>query len=314
MDPKVFGRIDISTMRALHNPRLPADHPNAFFLDHASTDELRAKYLTNALMAQHLDQIVDVDYVWKPGRTLAQVVGDDAPFDFVVASHVIEHIANPVGWLGQLAEILRPGGIVSLIVPDKRYCFDARRQVTTVAQWIDAHLRELDRPTFQQIYDHEANYAGEVDTVALWDGLDPRHLRRDDVDDPDRFAYERCVAAAEGGEYVDVHCSTFTPTSFLDLTLSLVHLDLLPFGVARVLPTEPGSFEFHVWLERFPDDIDPIERRRRGIAACDAAYAAMPNEVRVGDEPISQLEQRMVLAKRGAMRTARSAVARLRRR
>ncbi|MGQ0616294.1 MAG: hypothetical protein ACT4PW_04780 [Acidimicrobiia bacterium] len=60
---------------ALHNPRLPPDHPNVFFLDHASAEGLREKYAADAIMAAHMDQIVEVDYVWSPGQTLSDVVG-----------------------------------------------------------------------------------------------------------------------------------------------------------------------------------------------------------------------------------------------
>src|SRR5437867_8279485 len=104
VDPKIFALIDIDTMRGLeigplHNPRLPRDHPNAFFLDHASADELREKYSNNAHTVAEMENIVDVDFVWKPGLTVQDVVGDHAPFDFVIASHVFEHLPNPVGWL-----------------------------------------------------------------------------------------------------------------------------------------------------------------------------------------------------------------------
>lgn len=299
----IFTGIDIETMRgleigALHNPRLPADHPNAFFLDHASADDLRAKYAENAHMVQFMDAIVDVDFVWHPGMTLAEVVGDAAPFDFIVAAHVIEHIPNPIGWLQQLAHILRPGGVVSLVVPDKRFCFDARRQTTTTAQWVDAYLRGLDQPSFQQIFDHEANFAGDVDAAALWDGLDPAGLVRSDVPDPDVYAYARCLAQRDLGEFIDVHCSTFTPDSFGALLDATRRLDLLPFEVTATFETERPSFEFYVSLTR------------------SAEWRSGHTRAEVGPSPKSVLlsprEIRLVLAKRRLAQALRSVTPRRR--
>jgi hypothetical protein len=303
VDAKIFAFIDIDTMRgleigALHNPRLPVDHPNSYFLDHATADELRAKYAENPLMTEHVAEIVDVDYVWQPGMRLHEAVGVDAPFDFVVASHVIEHIPNPIGWLQQLAEILRPGGIVSLVVPDKRYCFDARRDVTPAARWVDAYLRDLDQPSYEQIYDFEVNYIGDVDAMKLWGGLDPADLQRQDVDDPDVYAYERCLARRDGSEFIDVHCSTFTPESFVGLIDAVARLGLLPFEVANAYPTEPPSLEFHVSLVR---PVEPTPRGQRSRPQMTPPPRDAPHAVL-----LSPRELRLVTAKRATMRALRS--------
>jgi SAM-dependent methyltransferase len=283
---------------ALHNPRLPVDHPNSFFLDHAPADELRAKYGEDPNMATHMAAIVDVDYVWKPGMKLRDAVGEDAPFDFVVASHVIEHIPNPIGWFQQVAKILRPGGIVSLVVPDKRFCFDARRDVTVAARWVDAYLRELDQPSYEQIYDSEVNRIIDVDAETLWDGLDPAGLERQDVEDPDRYAYERCLARRDHGEFIDVHCSTFTPDSFVDLFDAAVRLGMVPFEIAHVFPTEPPSLEFHVSLALPRDPIPPRPRARSRTTppATDTKHSVS----------LSTRELRLVMAKRAVMKAVRS--------
>ncbi len=247
--------IDTTTMvgieiGALFNPRLPRDDPNVRYLDHATREELQAKYAANPQAGPRTDELVDVDYVWKPGLRLIEVLGDAAPIDFVIASHLLEHIPNPIGWLQQVEEILTDGGILALILPDKRYTFDARRQLTTVSQLIDAYLRDLQYASFQQIYDHEANFIGDVSAAELWDGLDPRPLRRLDVDDPDAFALQRCQALADTGVYQDVHCSTFTPESFGQAFTTAVRLGLLNFELVRIYPTEVGDYEFFVTLRK----------------------------------------------------------------
>ncbi|MGQ0616293.1 MAG: hypothetical protein ACT4PW_04775 [Acidimicrobiia bacterium] len=197
----------------------------------------------------------------------------------------MEHIPNPIGWLQQIADILTDGGLISLIIPDKRYCFDAKRALTVPGQWVDAYLRSIDQPTFHQIFDHESNYLGEVDAADLWDGLNPLPLRRLDVEDPNRFAYERCLAQRDTEEYIDVHCSTFTPESFVGLIRASAELDLLPFSIRSFYPTEPGSFEFYCTLERLPAARSRAESRPLQASSFDAALAACRPDLVRFDSP-----------------------------
>lgn len=43
-----------------------------------------------------------------------------APFDVIYCSHVIEHIPDPRGWMRRFREVMAPGGIVCLSVPNMR--------------------------------------------------------------------------------------------------------------------------------------------------------------------------------------------------
>ncbi len=55
----------------------------------------------------------------------------DCSFDAVVASHVIEHLANPLKSICEFERVLRPNGRLVLIVPDRSYTFDATRVPTS---------------------------------------------------------------------------------------------------------------------------------------------------------------------------------------
>lgn len=52
-------------------------------------------------------------------------------YDFVLASHVLEHVANPLRALAEWKRVLRPGGALLVIVPDHRTTFDCRRRPTS---------------------------------------------------------------------------------------------------------------------------------------------------------------------------------------
>jgi hypothetical protein len=55
----------------------------------------------------------------------------DESYDFVLASHVLEHLANPLRALMEWKRILRLGGVVLVIVPHKAGTFDHRRSFST---------------------------------------------------------------------------------------------------------------------------------------------------------------------------------------
>ena len=263
------------------------------------TEELRAKYEGNPDAGSHLANLVDVDYVCRPPATLLETVGAEAPFDFVIASHVIEHIPDVVGWLQEVAAILAPGGLLKLVVPDKRYCFDVNRPLTTMADLVDAHLRGLRVPSFRQMYDMAANFI-PVDATDLWSGKDVSHQRRTDVGDPDRFAYQFCIEQKQTGAYEDVHCSTFTPSSLVELVRRLQVLDLIPFVIDAVHPTPSGDYEFFATLRKAePRELD--ERRESVSKPSDepmtASSSSRPGHVKM---EISPLERRLIEGKRKA--------------
>jgi SAM-dependent methyltransferase len=55
----------------------------------------------------------------------------DETYDFVIASHVLEHIANPLRAMAEWRRVLRTHGALLIIVPDRRYTFDHKRPFTT---------------------------------------------------------------------------------------------------------------------------------------------------------------------------------------
>ncbi len=58
-------------------------------------------------------------------------------YDAVLSSHVLEHIANPIGALEEWIRVLRPGGTFLIVLPHKEGCADHRRPTTTLAHMIE---------------------------------------------------------------------------------------------------------------------------------------------------------------------------------
>jgi SAM-dependent methyltransferase len=83
-----------------------------------------------------------------PGR---QWVGDATDmaavpagaYDCVVASHILEHLANPIKATQQWLRVLNSDGVLLLVVPHRDGTFDRRRPVTPLAHLVDDFDRDV---------------------------------------------------------------------------------------------------------------------------------------------------------------------------
>ena len=76
------------------------------------------------------------------GRTLVceatrLAAAADGGYDYVICSHVLEHVANPLAALREWSRVLRARGLLVLVVPHRDGTFDRWRPVTALA-----HLQE----------------------------------------------------------------------------------------------------------------------------------------------------------------------------
>lgn len=78
------------------------------------------RYGVTPLGRQYIGEASEVTSLVKP-----------ATYDFVVSSNCLEHVANPVKALKSWMEILKPGGVMLLIVPNKKNNFDRLRPDTS---------------------------------------------------------------------------------------------------------------------------------------------------------------------------------------
>ncbi|MBW4693766.1 MAG: class I SAM-dependent methyltransferase [Lyngbya sp. HA4199-MV5] len=234
----------------LTNPIVTRDMGSIYYIDHASTEDLQAKYANDP--ATDISKIVDVDYIWGE-RSLAELTQNKQPFDYLIASHVIEHVPDLIGWLNEIRAILKPGGILSLAVPDKRQCFDYERQLTRLSDVFEAYLCRRKKPSSRQIFDHVASivhlegkytWSKKVDETAEF----TRYYSLNDAQVAAKSAFESDV-------YHDVHCWVFTPNSFFKLLRELAELGLLQFEVIQFYETT--GCEFYVSLRAVDHAISP---------------------------------------------------------
>jgi SAM-dependent methyltransferase len=65
----------------------------------------------------------------------------DERYDFILSSHTIEHVANPLRALREWIRTLKAGGVLVLVVPHPEGTFDHRRTVTPMAHLLDDERR-----------------------------------------------------------------------------------------------------------------------------------------------------------------------------
>jgi len=63
--------------------------------------------------------------------------------DFVIASHVLEHLANPIAMLAEFHRVLRDGGLLILLLPDRHKTFDRERAPTPLSHLVEEFERDV---------------------------------------------------------------------------------------------------------------------------------------------------------------------------
>ncbi|MES2559580.1 MAG: methyltransferase domain-containing protein [Bacteroidota bacterium] len=77
-------------------------------------------------------KLVDVKYIIDLDKSGLKSIGNEV-YDFVILSHVIEHVANPINVVDELFRVCKKGGLILIAAPDKNYTFDRKRDLTPFA-------------------------------------------------------------------------------------------------------------------------------------------------------------------------------------
>lgn len=218
---------------------------NSFVVDHADQAALRAKY---AGFPVDVEAIEVVDAVWHGGRLDAAVPAEyHASFDRLIASHVIEHIPDLVTFLVSAQTLLAPHGALALAVPDKRYCFDVLKPVSTTGDVLAAHNPEGAGRHFRRTMFNQVAYSAAFDGASAW-GQHPVASAGFMNSLTDAFAFADTMSEARDSAYVDAHAWQFTPAAFRLAILELADGGLIDWHVADC--TAAMGSEFIATLHR----------------------------------------------------------------
>jgi hypothetical protein len=202
-------------------------------IDHADRETLVEKYRDQV---GDVSVIEEVDVVWR-GEPLATLLpkGEHAA---VLASHVIEHAPDFVGFLSECSALLSDKGSIYLIVPDRRYCFDAFAPSSDPAKVIGDHRLRRTLHSFESFYrvGSQVRANGEIawgqqpiERLEFLSGTGPHWLRD-------------AGSMADATSYIDNHENYFTPSSFVLLIEELCFIGLLDLGIEMVSRTRGPEF------------------------------------------------------------------------
>ena len=224
-----------------HNPVVPKKEGyRVQIMDHMSREGLIEKYKDHHL---NLDNIEPVDFVWQ-GQSYTELTGKKKYYDWIIASHLIEHTPDLIGFLNECDTILKDDAVISLVIPDKRYCFDHFRPLTGISQIIDSHFQKNTIHSAGIVAEYFLNVVSKGDKIAWYKGSTGDYKFVHTLEN----AIEGIDSVRNKKAYVDVHSWCFVPHSFRLMIHDLYCLGLIPFKELAFYPTE--GLEFFIALSR----------------------------------------------------------------
>lgn len=242
---KILSEIDRSgaglEIGPSYNPALPKkDGWNVEVVDHTDAETLRKKYADHDVDITKIEQ---VDYVWR-GEPLSELIGNAGAYDFIIASHVIEHTTDLVTFLQECSKLLKAGGVLSLAIPDMRYCFDYFRPLSSTGDVLQAYLDKRTRHTAATAFD-QAAYGTRKGENIIW-----HQLSRGDMKafSSVEAAWDMAQKEHESVEYFDHHNWCFTPSSMRLILDDLNQIGLLDIRECAFFDTL--THEFFISLKK----------------------------------------------------------------
>jgi SAM-dependent methyltransferase len=180
---------------------------------------------------------VEPDVVADFNTDRLSAIADDSQ-DFVIASHVLEHLAEPIGFIAEIHRVLRTGGVTLILLPDRHRTEDRFRPPT---------------PLDHLVAEHRAGVS-EVSDGHLMEFLKDRgkRVKGSPVD-------RQRILDAWRKQSIHVHC--WDAQEFLGVLLwGIEHLGEQWEFVDGCLYEPPIHYEFGYVLRRSATQMDPVVR------------------------------------------------------
>jgi 2-polyprenyl-3-methyl-5-hydroxy-6-metoxy-1,4-benzoquinol methylase len=201
-------------------------------IDYTSEKVLRKKYGEHGI---DISEIEEVDYIWN-GENFKDLMGR-CVFDWILASHVLEHVPDLISFLKNCEDVLKPGGIINLAIPDKNYCFDHNRQYSALSRIIDIHESKCKIQTVGAAAEYFLTVCKKNGIIA-WDSktvgkLENVHTLEDAL---------HAISQTREGVYLDIHNWVFEPNSFNDIIQKLKLLKYINLEIKEISATVGHEF------------------------------------------------------------------------
>ena len=229
---------DVLEIGAYRTPTVDRSEANVKFLDYYGTEELKSM---TAEEGGDPESVVHVDYVCRSDE-YTEVVHEE--FDVLIANHVLEHVDFMIRWLQMGRALIRDGGLLFLVLPDKKKSFDKFRPDTPLSHLLFEFLEP----------DDDASAIHTLETELYYD----RSFVGEENDPRIRLDVERLTRALNFRPCPPgVHRHVFQAETFAGKIINpLLYMELLDYELLEVVSC-PNLGEFAVVLKAGRDGIPP---------------------------------------------------------
>lgn len=89
------------------------------------------RYEKNKIGYQYISEATNLDF------------SDEQKYDFLISSNCLEHIANPLKAVKEWIRVLKNGGLLVLVLPNKAFNFDHKRKDTTFSHLLADYQNDV---------------------------------------------------------------------------------------------------------------------------------------------------------------------------
>lgn len=260
-------------------------YPNVLYCDIRSTAEVKAlyaddDYLKVTNISIPIEDIVGVDVVLKDSyeKTFSSL----PKFDYIVASHVLEHVEDLLFFLQDVSKVLAEGGKLIIYYPDKRYCFDHFRSEASFRDAYDVYKKGRGALS-RMVLDFFLTAINENAEIVFWNAADMQMMLPNNDKEKAFDLYER----SNKGEFIDdVHYWPFSDAGFLKFIYDAVRTDFIRLNCHDFCPTQQNTQEFLVVLGKNDDEWN----KEAELLSLRDKYAAVANRYYNTQSVVSRFE------------------------
>lgn len=209
------------------------------YIESLSTEQLREQISKKA--PHEVDLVPNIDYVAAQG--LVQDTGKVAHYDYVVSSHVLEHLPNLVQHFQEVKSVLKEQGVYGLIIPDKTLTLDYLRPCSSFGQVLEAYLLKRTRANLASYIDNLVYGVKNTENDSIcWEAHSKLDLTKVYVQHPRKI--EQLIASEQQEPPADWggHVWVFTADSFISLFFDLQRFGLTQLELIDIQPTGEADF------------------------------------------------------------------------
>ncbi len=229
------------------NPLVDKEFYDVWYVDCIDNAEIQKKAKENPGSVGK--KVPYIDSVWVPGKPLVTCVKNQK-FQYAVASHVFEHVPNPIGWVQEILDCLHVDGTLALLIPNRRFTMDYYRRETSFGELIGWYLEKPSIPTPGQVMDFLSQSFEDTGKVDFHQPMLPFEEAKRHYSDQDAINFARWTI--EKNRYLDVHCTVWTPESFVEVFDRVKNIGVLNVDISGPFTGFPGSIpgEFLVYMRK----------------------------------------------------------------